>query len=270
MIIEETEREKNETERQIDSENGSRVEKEGCVKIKEGDKEGCSESVEEGHGEKSKDHNNGECVKEENGEKSGKMNGEVQGGAKQVNVQIKPESASTSSIFDRPAQPVHKGSEFLKERSDALFIEKEGSDVLNKTGSTADTEEDGKIVIFKASCQLFMFSEKTGAIEQRGEGPIYIKKVEKRNLFKLAMVREKIYKLGCNHFIFPIGKLHRHKTSANTFIWLTKSDKCDDDAKSEERTFVVKFGNGEEAVRFEDRYEYAMDENVKMLKSMKK
>ncbi|ELQ76752.1 Ran-binding protein RANBP1, RanBD domain protein [Trachipleistophora hominis] len=244
---------------------GEEVKAESCNEKIEGktvDKEGTGKTVgEEGTGKT----NNDKTVGEENDGKTVDKEGPTTNG----NKNIKPESMSTSSIFDRPAQPVHKESEFLKERGKPLFIEKECSDVLNKTSSAINTEQD-KNIHFKATCQLFMFSENTGAIEQRGDGIIYIKMVEKHKLYKLTMVRDRIYKLGCNHFILPIGKLHAHKTSANTFIWHTKNDKCDDDVKSEKRTFVVKFGCGEDAERFESKYGYAMGENAKVLSDMKK
>lgn len=205
---------------------------------------------------------------------------------------------STSSIFDRPVKnSKQSGSIFIKETEGSNIKDVDGEkvstdkikenaekvDECKPEVKSADNMEVGDLngikekkedvdqsdadTIFKRSCHLYLYSNKTKVIEERGDGNAYIKKVPEKQLYKLVMVRNKLCKLGCNHFIFPVGKLYKHKKK-NTFIWMSKSDRCDDDKENMERTFIIRFDKDDDAVLFEEKYKYAIDENVKVLREI--
>ncbi|KAM0677416.1 Ran GTPase-activating protein 1, partial [Conglomerata obtusa] len=113
---------------------------------------------------------------------------------------------------------------------------------LQATNSTAEIDgQNNKNVIFSADCNLYRFVVGKTTLEARGVGKIFIVKVEESGLYKLVMNRDKINRLGCNHYISPLVELQPHSKINDLWIWHTFTDTCDKDAKLDaKQTFAVR------------------------------
>lgn len=120
--------------------------------------------------------------------------------------------------------------------------------------------------IFESKCVLYRYVEGKTELEQRGTGRIYIILVEEANLYKIMMVRDKIKRLGCNHYISPLFSLSPHEKTKNVWIWSTLTDTCEEDSKLDpKQTYVARFKNSEICEEFKSRYEEAQNHNEEIL-----
>jgi Ran-binding protein 1 len=120
-------------------------------------------------------------------------------------------------------------------------------------------------VLFDSKCKLYRMKENEWC--QRGEGKIYILKQSSSELYKVVMVREKVWRLGCNHYVDPKFDLVPHR-SKNSWIWSTLGDTCKGDIKSDSsQSFVASFQNNETFKKFEEVYNSAKEKNCKYISS---
>ncbi|EPR77663.1 RAN-specific GTPase activating protein [Spraguea lophii 42_110] len=134
-----------------------------------------------------------------------------------------------------------------------------------KDDKLSDREELSGNDIFKEKCKLFRFDKKRNKVEQRGIGYIFISFVEEKKMYKITMVRDKIYKLGCNHFIEENMDLTAHQTAENTWMWQTRGDVCDDGIDDPSQTYIVKFNDEENYKDFKDKFEEAKQKNIEII-----
>ncbi|KAF7682594.1 Ran-specific GTPase-activating protein 1 [Astathelohania contejeani] len=178
-----------------------------------------------------------------------------------MNSDDKPENKCTinsESTFDKSSIPIRE-SPFLKSPTSS-----------NPTITQEEIPEErlGEVK-FQGPCKLFRMSTKTNRLEQRGVGVIYICRTDENTMYRVVMVRDKIMKLGCNHYIEAWSDIRPHKTAENTWVWCTTCDKCDDVASEPNQTYVVKFKNNELSEKFKNEFEAALRKNNEYLNKKK-
>ncbi|KAM0673672.1 E3 SUMO-protein ligase RanBP2 [Gurleya vavrai] len=129
---------------------------------------------------------------------------------------------------------------------------------------------DKENTIFQSDCNLFRYVPGKPTLEARGVGKIFITRVVESNLYKLVMNRDKINRLGCNHYISPIEELKDHSTVSNLCIWHTSTDTCEKDAKlNPNQTFALRIKEDEDFKMFKEKYDFAREHNGKEIEKNK-
>lgn len=121
--------------------------------------------------------------------------------------------------------------------------------------------------IFGAQCTMYRYDPVKLKYEERGVGKIYIVSVAETNLYKIMMVRSKVKRLGCNHYVSPLTPLQPHDKCKNAWLWTTLNDTCEGDSKlSSKQTLCVRFTSSDDSKLFEMKFKYAQDHNEKNIK----
>lgn len=130
-----------------------------------------------------------------------------------------------------------------------------------------EEEQLGKLEkIFGAPCSMYRYNSDKGEYEQRGEGKIYIVIVPEKNLFKIMMIRSKVKRLGCNHYVSPMTTLTPHVKRENVWIWTTLNDTTEGDSKlASKQTYCVRFTDSDNSKLFELNFKRAQEHNGKIL-----
>lgn len=174
----------------------------------------------------------------------------------------------------------------IKEESvDLKTVEKpkKTNPFLSSTMKDEDTEERESLLvkqhniidelandaIFNKTGKLYFLSKKTNKLETRGSGTFLILK-DNSNMYKLTMIRDGVMLKGCNHYIYPKCQLTKATQAQNSWIWTALGDQSDAEVKEDKIIYFARFADKEISDCFEEKYNYAKDENEKILEKEKK
>lgn len=161
-----------------------------------------------------------------------------------------------------------KASPFLSSEMKVGSVNEVESASANKQQDVADNILKEK-AIFNATGKLYFFSNKTSKLETRGEGEFYVFK-DKAEMYRLMMIREQFKLKGCNHYILPNCPLTKPTQTKNSWIWTALQDKSDAEKNEEKTLYFATFKDEETSKLFEEKYNQAKEENLKVLKMRKR
>lgn len=140
---------------------------------------------------------------------------------------------------------------------------------LNEIKRIQDEHESSNIqdeVLLKAKCKLFRKNQSTGKFDDRGEGQVFLTKYRDSGLYKVAMVRDQIKTLGCNHFIDPSFECVSVTSYKRAWSWFTSSDSCYTGGNdSRTQFYVIRFSTDENSEMFKKIYDEGMKANAEIL-----
>lgn len=178
---------------------------------------------------------------------------------------VSPFLGAETTDNEESSQALKKESPFLT--SEVVEEEKEEeSTILKQHGQIDDAVKEK--AIFNQIGKLYFLSKKTGKLETRGEGKIMII-TDPNGLYKVMMIRDKVMLKGCNHYIAASCPLVKASQVKNSWVWTALNDQSDAEKNDEKTTYFATFKTEEDATKFEEKYNYAMKENVKSLEALK-
>ncbi|KAI5171911.1 hypothetical protein NEFER03_1176 [Nematocida sp. LUAm3] len=141
-------------------------------------------------------------------------------------------------------------------QEDADNIEAEEEQIKKRREEYAEkTEKDD--ILFSANIVLFRYkTEGTRGWVGRGRGKIRVSKAPNTTKHRILHVREKVFKLGCNHYIEKSTVLKKHPSEEHALMWVTTGDDCGD-GLSKVQQYLAKFSTAKEAEEFETAIESA-------------
>lgn len=125
------------------------------------------------------------------------------------------------------------------------------------------TLEEDEEVLFKMRAKLFRWESDSWEKEQklwkeRGTGDIKFLQNKETKKVRLLMRREKTMKICANFFVAPGTAIKENAGSDRSWVW-----QCMDfsEEKSEVSTLAIRFANSENAQKFKEQFESAMESN---------
>lgn len=115
-------------------------------------------------------------------------------------------------------------------------------------------------VFFTSPISLYRYNFKEKAWAMRGKGKIRVSLEPKTNKYRVMHIREKIYKLGCNHFITDAADLEKYVLAENAWTWTTLGDDCGDGLGPMQK-FIAKFPGEEDFREFERIFKEGKEHN---------
>lgn len=109
-------------------------------------------------------------------------------------------------------------------------------------------------VLFSGSVVLYRYKKDPKGWVVRGRGKISVARNLESSKHRIYHIREKVFKLGCNHYINPSLNLKKYELEENCWMWLTFGDHCGDSLE-EVQTFLAKFTNSDDAAAFKEAVE---------------
>lgn len=122
--------------------------------------------------------------------------------------------------------------------------------------------------IFNRIGKLYFVSTKTNKPETRGEGKFLILS-DDTGMLKLMMIRDQVMLKGCNHYISPSCPLTKATQAKNSWVWTAIGDKSDAEKNEEKTIYFAMFKDEETSCLFEEKYNYAMKANERILNAKK-
>ncbi|KAI5188391.1 hypothetical protein NECID01_0022 [Nematocida sp. AWRm77] len=130
-----------------------------------------------------------------------------------------------------------------KRQEQALTAEPE--DAVRKE----EEEEKDEEVLFTSPVVLYRYKKDPKGWVVRGKGKITVARHLETGKHRIYHVREKVFKLGCNHYINKSISLKKYDLEENCWMWITFGDNCGDSLE-EVQTFLAKFPSSEESESF--------------------
>ncbi|TBU08152.1 Ran-specific GTPase-activating protein 1 [Hamiltosporidium magnivora] len=261
-VVKNDESEKNkESEKNEESEKNKESEKE----------EKKLEKTEEKNEEKEEKKPKGEELKEQQTTKeqtTKEQTTKEQTTKEQTTTQI-PITNTQSTTTEQTTTVQHKESPFLTSsviKKKEIGVGSVTDEETEKIQQKFDEEHLKGEILFRGNCKLFRMNE--SKVVTRGVGKIYITKGESNGMVRIVMVRDKLMKLGCNHFIEPWSEILGHEIHENTWVWSTIGDTIDE-ISDKQQTYIVKFKEDKEAKGFKDSFEIGKENNRVVLESKK-
>ncbi|KAK1347882.1 Ran-specific GTPase-activating protein 1 [Hamiltosporidium tvaerminnensis] len=186
----------------------------------------------------------------------------------QTTTQI-PITNTQSTTTEQTTTVHHKESPFLTSsviKKKEIGVGSVTDEETEKIQQKFDEEHLKGEILFRGNCKLFRMNE--SKVVTRGVGKIYITKGESNGMVRIVMVRDKLMKLGCNHFIEPWSEILGHEIHENTWVWSTIGDTIDE-VSDKQQTYIVKFKEDKEAKGFKNSFEIGKENNRVVLESKK-
>jgi len=125
------------------------------------------------------------------------------------------------------------------------------------------TMEEDEEVLFKMRAKLFRWEsdsweKETKLWKERGTGDIKFLQNKESKKVRMLMRREKTMKICANFFVAPGTVLKENAGSDRSWVW-----QCVDfsEEKSEVSTLAIRFANSENATKFKEQFEHAIEAN---------
>jgi len=125
------------------------------------------------------------------------------------------------------------------------------------------TLEEDEEVLFKLRAKLFRWEsdsweKETKLWKERGTGDVKFLQNKQTKKVRMLMRREKTMKICANFFIAPGTSLKENAGSDRSWVW-----QCIDfsEEKSEVSTLAIRFANSENAQKFKEQFESAIEAN---------
>lgn len=171
----------------------------------------------------------------------------------QKDIKVKEKEIKETETTSANAQsPINTESPFLK-----TTVAQDKSD---------DNEQEPIKAEFSSLASLYQFDAEKKEFKQRGVGKIYIEMGD--SLSRIFLIREKINRLACNHYISPLSNLVPYGKNDNTFLWNCLEDTVEDKV-TKNVTFAVRFKEKETAALFKEKYAEAQKRNEEKIKEKK-
>ncbi|KAI5191212.1 hypothetical protein NEMIN01_1420 [Nematocida minor] len=119
---------------------------------------------------------------------------------------------------------------------------------LKKSEEYVKSQETDEI-IFSAEASLYRYLAAEQSWTGRGKGKMRVSLEPKTNKYRISLIREKVFKHGCNHFIKEITALEKYPISEHAWLWNAFGDDCGD-GLSPTQTYLAKFNTKEDAENF--------------------
>ncbi|KAI5154360.1 hypothetical protein NEPAR06_1060 [Nematocida parisii] len=104
-------------------------------------------------------------------------------------------------------------------------------------------------IIFSASAILYRFQLETKSWVGRGKGKLRVSLEPTSKKYRITQIREKVFKLGCNHYIEAATVLSKYPLAEHSWIWTTFGDDCGDGLDRAQK-YLARFSTLEEAEDF--------------------
>ncbi|KAI5165236.1 hypothetical protein NEIRO03_0194 [Nematocida sp. AWRm78] len=104
-------------------------------------------------------------------------------------------------------------------------------------------------IIFSASAILYRFQLETKSWVGRGKGKLRVSLEPTSKKYRITQIREKVFKLGCNHYIEATTVLSKYPLAEHSWIWTTFGDDCGDGLDRAQK-YLARFSTLEEAEDF--------------------
>lgn len=122
-------------------------------------------------------------------------------------------------------------------------------------------ENDTDTHIFTGFVKLYRYNLAEKSWVERGTGKIKVSLEKKTNKYRVTQIRDKIYKLGCNHFLTERTELAKYKLADHAWTWLTVGDDCGDGLGPVQK-FIAKFSNAEDCEGFRKAFAAGKEHNI--------
>ena len=119
-----------------------------------------------------------------------------------------------------------------------------------------EIQEQQKIeeeIILSKRGKCAKYDKETNSFKERGQGDIQILKNPKTGYYQVVLVRDQIFKLGCNHFIHPTIVLNKKPNNERLLQYSVMRDYAMED-ETEPMTFVFQFNSKEHREEFCDMF----------------
>lgn len=138
--------------------------------------------------------------------------------------------------------------------ADANTLEKEEEEVRKQREEYNKMAEKDTIV-FVSPISFFRYKiEQPKGWVGRGKGNIRISLEPTTNKYRIVHIKDKVFKLGCNHFVEERIKLEKHPSEEHSWMWITRGDNCGD-GLSPVQKYLAKFPTAEAAEIFSNAIE---------------
>ncbi|KAH9386028.1 uncharacterized protein NEMAJ01_0924 [Nematocida major] len=104
-------------------------------------------------------------------------------------------------------------------------------------------------ILFSATAILYRYQLETSSWVGRGKGKLRVSLEPTGGKHRITQIREKIFKLGCNHYIEPNTTLSKYPLAEHAWIWTTFGDDCGDGLDKAQK-FLARFSSADDAEKF--------------------
>ncbi|EHY65879.1 hypothetical protein NERG_01486 [Nematocida ausubeli] len=104
-------------------------------------------------------------------------------------------------------------------------------------------------IIFSASAILYRFQIETKSWVGRGKGKLRVSLEPTSKKYRITQIREKVFKLGCNHYIEKETVLTKYSLAEHSWMWTTFGDDCGDGLDKTQK-LLTRFTTAEDAEKF--------------------
>lgn len=153
-------------------------------------------------------------------------------------------------------------SEGIKEK--VINSTEKESELLKTVPDSGENEEDKGVKIFSKEASLYRYVKAENSWKGRGKGEMNVILDKKTDKYRISLIREKVFKYGCNHYIQEITKLERYPISEHAWLWDAFGDDCGD-GFDPTQTYLARFVKKEDS----DDFQVAVQKGIDHLKNKK-
>jgi len=131
-----------------------------------------------------------------------------------------------------------------------------------ETVKTSNNEEN-EDAIFKMRAKLFRFDKKEKEWKERGVGDVRFMEHKETHKIRILMRQDKTFKVRLNHYVVPGLELTESLGSDRAWMWNCPMDYSEEEPQPD--IFAIRFANHENALKFKDAFEDAVEKNGKLM-----
>jgi len=131
-----------------------------------------------------------------------------------------------------------------------------------QTVETSNGEENEK-AIFDMRAKLFRFDKKEKEWKERGVGDVRFMEHKESHKIRILLRQDKTLKVRLNHYVVPGLELSECFGSDRAWMWNCPMDYSEEEPQPD--IFAIRFKNHENALKFKDAFEDAIEKNSKLM-----
>jgi len=131
-----------------------------------------------------------------------------------------------------------------------------------ETVKTSNGEEN-EVAIFEMRAKLFRFDRKEKEWKERGVGDVRLMEHKESHKIRILMRQEKTFKVRLNHYVIPGLELSEMSGSDRSWMWNCPMDYSEEEPQPD--IFAIRFKDHENALKFKDAFEDAVEKNSKLM-----
>jgi len=131
-----------------------------------------------------------------------------------------------------------------------------------ETVKTSNNEEN-EDATFKMRAKLFRFDKKEKEWKERGVGDVRFMEHKETHKIRILMRQDKTLKVRLNHYVVPGLELAELNGSDRAWMWNCPMDYSEEEPQPD--IFAIRFANHENALKFKDAFEDAVEKNGKLM-----